>query len=953
EDTDRAKNESSEPAPESIGRYRVERLHAEGAFGKVYAAHDESLTRRVAVKVPHRSNMARPEDAQAYLDEARAAALLDHPNIVPIYDFGRTEDGVCYTVSKFIEGSNLQDQTRKVGMSFAASAELISQIAEAVQHAHQRGLVHRDVKPANILIDSSGTPFITDFGSAMQYESPDSGPAYAGTPAYMSPEQTAGGARLVDGRSDLWSLGVVLYELLVGDRPFRGRNVREVFRSIQHEIPRRPRTIKQAIPPELERICLKCLAKPLSDRYESGRDLARDLREFVHGDTWREDESSSQGANYRVLSQSNLPANDDAFIGRKQELEEASALFGHPERRLITLSGPGGAGKTRLALELARRLEQDFPGGRWFVDLRAARTAEEIAETAARALGLPTSRTDRPEQVIASVLQWCEKGLLILDGFEHLTEHAEGVVGSWRRQAPNIWFLVVSQSVLSLPGEREYHLGPLSVAPPLSPLDPTQLREYDDVNLFVTRAAEAKPDFDLTPDNAATVAELCAELEGHPLAIELAAARVSVLSPKQILERLKDKFEFLAPVRNDGVESRSLLQVFESSHDRLTQEEEHVFHQASVFRDGFFLDAAEAVITPAEVANASPILDVLQRLREKSLLRVFEVEQETRFAMYRATREFAELKWNWETWAEQEEQFALNKRHADYFLSRAEDWNRQLESRDAREALDRLILETGNLSAIQDWALAADENETAARAILALARALAVRCSREPRIERLEQSFAALDDQRPDLKTRLATELCVALRRTGDWDRARGWAQAAVKITRRLEPSLACVSAICQQAVMLHCRGRHQEAAQAFEEAESLAQELGENPQAANVLLGQSLLLIDQGDLGAAWDQLGQCEKIIRGLGDSLGVADVLLAQAKILVERRRLDQAVTRLDEAERIAQRLGNLRGSAETMLGRAAIFDLQGDGASALRCCDESEGVFRDLDDRRAIG
>jgi serine/threonine protein kinase len=271
--------------PQRIGRYRVEKVLGQGGFGVVYLAHDEQLQRLVAVKVPHRRLVARAEHAALYLTEARTVAGLDHPNIVAVYDVGSTEDCPCFIVSKFIEGSTLAQRIKANRPSVAETVQLVATVAETLHYAHRKGLVHRDIKPGNILLDTSGKPFVADFGLALRERDVGKGPRYAGTPAYMSPEQARGEGHRVDGRSDIFSPGVVCYELLTGRRPFRADTRAELLEQIATQEPRPPRQWDDTIPKELERICLKALSKRASERYTTAKDMADDLRHFLEQST--------------------------------------------------------------------------------------------------------------------------------------------------------------------------------------------------------------------------------------------------------------------------------------------------------------------------------------------------------------------------------------------------------------------------------------------------------------------------------------------------------------------------------------------------------------------------------------------------------------------------------------------------------------------------------------------
>lgn len=250
-------------------------------MGSVYLGHDDELDRTVAIKAPHSQWFESNTGRDAFLRECRTLARLEHPRIIPVFDAGKTDDDRCYVVFKYVDGQTLRERMRDVRFSPREASRMLADVADALHHAHKQGFVHRDIKPSNILIDQEGNAWVADFGLAVA-ESNQRRLAgeVSGTPAYMSPEQTRGDAHHLDGRTDIWSLGVTLYELVTGRRPFTGGDTETVFAEIVQKEPRPPRMIDETIPEELERIVLRCLRKPVSERYTSAHDLARELRNW-------------------------------------------------------------------------------------------------------------------------------------------------------------------------------------------------------------------------------------------------------------------------------------------------------------------------------------------------------------------------------------------------------------------------------------------------------------------------------------------------------------------------------------------------------------------------------------------------------------------------------------------------------------------------------------------------
>jgi predicted ATPase/tRNA A-37 threonylcarbamoyl transferase component Bud32 len=882
-----------------IGHFRLIDIIGSGGMGVVYRAQDEQLQRRVAIKLLRARPFAEAEARARFLDEARAAAAVSHANVAAIYEVGE-DAGRAYIAMELVEGQSLL--ARLVALPPLDEAlRFALQIAQGMARAHDKGVLHRDLKPDNVMVDADGRVRILDFGLSKRFlpleQQVDDATAAArntrvgqviGTPGYMSPEQALG--LEVDQRTDIYSFGVILYELATCTQLFAGETPEQI-RAAMMAPPEPPSLRNPRVGPELERLILRCLARRPADRFASAHEICAALERLGvagHGDAasplpempsgtvtllqvdlagfeqlvelpgdrgvqaikrhhglvrrevgarggylvdrpivsgerswrgslaafpsardavlaavallgahreerWPEDIAvtarvglhtgeprlikgrylgldvhrvtriaAAAAASQVLLSAStweqvkqadldgatghdlgthrleelrypehlytlaidgvstggtliaahrpnNLPAQATAFVGRERQLSDVCELVRRADVRLVTLTGPGGTGKTRLSIEVARALGEEFPAGVYLVPLAPVSDPALVPALVAEAVGVP-ERPGRPALEAIKAAIGNGSLLLVLDNFEQIIPAAPSIAELLAACA-NLKIIATSREPLKLRFEREYPVPPLEL--PVGHAE--DVLSCESGRLFVDRIRDVRPDFAVTPETAPHIAAICTRLEGLPLAIELAASRMKMLTLPSLRERLRDRLGFLrGDARDREARHQTLRATIGWSYHLLDDADRILFRRVAVFAGGFDIETAEAVCVLPSDASLD-VFDRLASLGDKSLLLRGEVEGEPRLDMLQSIREYALDELRATSEAE-----PLRARHAAHFVALADALGPSLMGAEQRRSTGQLLTEAQNIRAALAWAVEQPGPEDTIRLLRAL-----------------------------------------------------------------------------------------------------------------------------------------------------------------------------------------------------------------------------------------
>jgi predicted ATPase len=877
------------PEGTRLGPYEIIGPIGAGGMGEVYRGLDPRLQREIALKVLP-AHLSDRESRERFAREARAASALSHPNIVTIHDVGES-DGITYFAMELVRGRTLREMSQGGPLAIPRTLKLAVQIADALAAAHNHGIIHRDLKPDNILVTADDTIKILDFGlarsaahaghaSATRVVDDTGTGAIVGTPGYMAPEQARGEA--VGFAADQFAFGVVVYELLAGRRAFQKGSVIETAAAVITDEPPAIRELCPDLPLPLEWTISRCLAKKPDERYPSTRDLLRDLQ-AVHAHASRLRDAPAPTATAAI------PAPATSLVGRDDDVAQLRQLIERGQARLITLTGPGGVGKSRLALQVASEAAATF-GAIWFIPLASVMDHRLVAATIAQMLGARVEVGEAPIEAIKTLLRTVRtRCLLLLDNFEHLTDAAPAIA-ELIDGSPQLTVLVTSRSVLHLYAEREFPVTALGLPDRSGSARVDAIAQSPAVALFVQRAAATRAGFALTRENAAAIAEICVRLDGLPMAIELAAARVKVLTPAALLARLEGRLLTLGGGARDlPARQQTIRSAIDWSHGLLSPEDQRLFRRLAVFAHGWTLEAAEAVCDAREDLGQD-VLDGLTSLVEKSLCQQSgSSDAEPRFTMLETIREYALEKLD-----AAGETAVARRAHAAYFLVLAEEGDSS-DSQAQNRWLAACDAELANIRAALDRLLDARAAEWGLRLTVALLPYWQSRGYVAEGARRLGALMQIADASVPPaLRARALFSLSTLVSSSSQFHDSRLHAQRALELYTALDDPRGAAVSWNSIGVAAQGSGDYAAARTAFEESLATWRAIGDGPAQARALSNLANLDALQGDASGARSKYRECRAMFEQSGDRIGATWTLLHEGDVVRGQRDVEAAAS-----------------------------------------------------------
>jgi predicted ATPase/serine/threonine protein kinase len=957
---------TAEP-PREIGRYVVRGELGRGGMGIVYLGRDEKLGRSVAIKMLPERFARDAERVERFRREARLLASLHHANIAAIHGLEQSATGQQFLILERVEGMTLSERLRRDPMSMKEALDVCGQIADALATAHSYGIVHRDLKPGNVMVTAAGLVKVLDFGLAKHVAPRDTSPRVAepareggsagepppaggvetrresprepappavsgagarlGTPGYMSREQILGLEQ--DARTDVFAFGCVLFECLTGSRAFSGRTpfaTVSATLSSPVDLARLPADTPHTIRSLLARALEKDAARRLSGLDEFASLCAAHARETA----------PVLRRGLRPSRSGRLRAPGTAFIGREREIETCTRLL--ERARLVTLTGAGGCGKTRLALEVARTLSPREPAGVWFADLAPVSDPLAVPAVVAEAAGVRAASSEELGEALARDMAG-RPGLLVLDNCERLIGPCAALAAELLGRCESLRILATSREWLGAPGEQTLRVAPLAIPAPDAEQRPGELEGVESVRLFLAGARAARHDFSLDPSSLALVAGICRRLDGIPLALELAAAMLRELSLAQIARVLEDRVAAAAGGADEP--SDALASAIRWSYEQLSPSEQSLFRALAVFAGGCSLESAVAVC--GEGRDEFGVLDLMTRLVDHSLVAIERADRvEPRYRLLEPIRDFATLRSEAERQAE-----ALAGRHLDHFLTLAERAAPELMGGpDQSLWLARIEADHQNLlAAMRTCERVRDGGEKALRLGGAIWWLWYVRGHFALGRDALARALALPGAAAPSLARALVLYASGGLAIVqADYAAARVLNTEALGLYRSLGDRIGVARSLTHLGIAAIDEGRYDEARGFYTEAITIFRELNDVRRLARTLNNLGVVAMRQDDFPGALSCYEESLRLARRTEDRDGMSLTLVNLGLVATRLGRLEEARRHVSEVlAMIAEVRGQRVGTAALETAGELLFTL-GQEVEAARMLGAADALRR---------